>query len=121
MSYKVAILGASAKEDRYSYKAFKMLKEHGHQVFPVHPTLGKLEGEKVYSKLSEIPEKIHSLTLYVGPQISMAAEKEILEIAPQRVIMNPGAENPVLAEKLRAAGVEVVEGCTLVMLRTNQF
>jgi hypothetical protein len=35
--------------------------------------------------------------------------------------MNPGAENPALAEKAEQAGIEVVEGCTLVMLRTGQF
>lgn len=35
--------------------------------------------------------------------------------------MNPGAENFALAEKAEAAGIEVVEGCTLVMLQTGEF
>jgi len=35
--------------------------------------------------------------------------------------MNPGAENHALAAKAKEAGIEVVEGCTLVMLRTGQF
>lgn len=29
---------------------------------------------------------------------------------------NPGAENFALAEKAEEAGIEVIEGCTLVML-----
>ncbi len=33
--------------------------------------------------------------------------------------MNPGAENFALAEKAEEAGIEVVEGCTLVMLRSR--
>jgi hypothetical protein len=37
------------------------------------------------------------------------------------VIMNPGADNFALAEKAEEAGIEVVEDCTLVMLRTGQF
>jgi hypothetical protein len=35
--------------------------------------------------------------------------------------MNPGAENSALAARAEEAGIEVVEGCTLVMLRTGQF
>ena len=35
--------------------------------------------------------------------------------------MNPGAENETLAEKARDHGIEVIEGCTLVMLRTGTF
>jgi len=37
------------------------------------------------------------------------------------VIFNPGAENPDLAERLRKQGVETLEACTLVLLRTGQF
>jgi hypothetical protein len=40
---------------------------------------------------------------------------------PQRVIMNPGAENDELAAVASGAGIEVVEACTLVMLRTGLF
>jgi predicted CoA-binding protein len=35
----VAVLGASNKPDRYSYKAVMLLKEMGHAPYPVHPTL----------------------------------------------------------------------------------
>ena len=40
---------------------------------------------------------------------------------PRRIIFNPGAENEELAAAAREAGIEVVEGCTLVMLRTGTF
>ena len=35
--------------------------------------------------------------------------------------MNPGAENSDLAAKARERGIEVVEDCTLVMLRSGAF
>ena len=34
---RVAILGASDKPDRYSNKAQRLLRQHGHTVVPVHP------------------------------------------------------------------------------------
>jgi len=35
--------------------------------------------------------------------------------------MNPGAENDDLAAKARKHGIEVVEGCTLVMFGSGTF
>jgi hypothetical protein len=42
-------------------------------------------------------------------------------LKPRRVIFNPGSENEALAKKLREAGIEVVEACTLVLLRSEAF
>jgi predicted CoA-binding protein len=118
---RVAVLGASPKEERYSYKAVKMLKEHGHVPVPVHPKGHEVLGLKSVTSLDEIDEPVDTLTVYVGPAISGGELEQILSLRPRRVIFNPGAENPEIAHKLRAAGIEVVEACTLVMLRTDQF
>jgi predicted CoA-binding protein len=118
---KVAILGASAKPERYSNKAFHLLREYGHTAIPVAPALKELEGVKVVPTLSEIKEPIDTLTMYVGPQISDKLHDSILKLKPRRVIFNPGSENPALKEKLEGAGIKVEEACTLVLLRTNQF
>ena len=64
---------------------------------------------------------IDTVTLYLGPARSEPLIEEIIDAKPRRIIMNPGAENAALAEKAEDAGIEVVEGCTLVMLRTGQF
>ena len=117
----VAIIGASDQVDRYANKALHMLAEYGHQVFLVNPKLNEIEGQRVFPDVSALPEKVHTLTMYVRPETSSKMEKEILLHAPQRVIFNPGAENPALAEALRRSGIHVVEACTLVLLRTHQF
>ena len=121
MKEKVAILGASDRPDRYAHKAFRMLKEYGHQTLPVSPKLKELEGEKVYARLSEIKAPVDTLTMYVGTAISKELAPEILALKPKRVIFNPGSENPALAAELEKAGVRTEEACTLVLLRTNQF
>ncbi len=46
---------------------------------------------------------------------------DLLDGGMRRVIFNPGAENPELAERLRQHGKEVLEACTLVLLSTGQF
>lgn len=117
----VAILGASPKPERYAYKAFEMLREYGHRPIPVNPAFQEILGEKCYSKISDAPGPVDTVTLYLGEVRSNPLIDEIIKAKPRRIIMNPGAENFALAEKAEEAGIEVVEGCTLVLLRTGQF
>jgi predicted CoA-binding protein len=118
---KVAILGASRKPERYSNKAFHMLREYGHKVLPVSPGFSELEGVPVFANLGEIHEPVDTLTMYVGPAISSDLLSAILQLNPKRVIFNPGSENPELESALEKSGIKVEEACTLVLLRTKQF
>ena len=117
----VAVLGASDNPERYSYLAVKLLLEKGHQVFPVHPKLKEIQGQKVYASLNEVPKPVHTLTLYVGMEMSSKLADEILRLKPARIIFNPGAENQELERTASAQGIKTLEACTLVLLRTNQF
>ena len=121
MGQKVAILGASAKPERYANQAFHMLRDYGHTVLPISPVLKELEGVPVLRSLGDITGPVDTLTMYVGPSVSSGLEAAILKLHPRRVIFNPGSENPGLQSALAAAGIEVEEACTLVLLRTNQF
>ncbi len=117
----VAVLGATPKEDRYAYKAMKMLQEYGHTPVPVNPAFPEVLGLQCHASLADVPQSIDTLTLYVGEARSMPLIPEILAAKPRRIIFNPGAENPQLAEQAQAQGIETLEACTLVMLRTGQF
>ncbi|ORC32727.1 CoA-binding protein [Marispirochaeta aestuarii] len=118
---QVAILGASRNPERYSYKALNMLRNHGYKVVPVHPTLKEIEGVPVHNSLSEVKEKIHTLTLYVGPRHIGSEIDAIVKLNPGRVIFNPGTESEELKAALDSAGIPYMEACTLVLLSTGQF
>ncbi len=117
----VAILGASDKPGRYSYKALLALIEKGHTVFPVHQRLKEIDGIKVYPKIANIMDPIDTLTLYVSANISSLLIDEILQKDPKRIIFNPGAENTDLNAKAVKKGIKTLNACTLVLLHTNQF
>lgn len=117
----VAIVGASPRADRYARKALELLHEYRHHPIPVNPAYDKILGEKCYPNISAVPQPIDTVTLYLRETLSNPLIDEIIKVKPRRLIMNPGAENPVLAARAREAGIEVVEACTLVLLRTGQF
>lgn len=118
---RVAILGASNRPSRYSHQALVLLREKGHEVFPVNPLLKEIENVTVYPTLRDLPELPETLTMYVGPERSSALREDILACGARRVIFNPGSENADLEKALREKGIEALEACTLVLLRTGQF
>lgn len=119
---QVVVLGASSNPSRYSNMAMRELKKHGHRALPVHPRETEIEGVKVWPHISQLPAgEIDTLTMYVSKQLSTPITSSILKLAPKRVIFNPGSENPTLQKLLSEQGIEVLEACTLVMLRTGQF
>lgn len=117
----VAVIGASDKEDRYSNKAVKLLTEKGYTVFPVHQRIKLIDGLTVYRDISDIEEKLDTISLYVNADVSSQMTDDILKAAPRRVIFNPGAENDALEKALQAAGIETLRACTLVLLNTGEF
>jgi predicted CoA-binding protein len=117
----VAVIGASPKPNRYAYRAMEMLREHGHHAIPVNPAYPEILGEKCYASIGDLPGKIDTATLYVGKGRSDSVADEILKAKPGRIIFNPGAENADLASHAQQRGIEVIEGCTLVMLRSGSF
>lgn len=118
---KVVVLGASDKPHRYSHMAVLLLKEHGYPVIPVHPRLLKIEGFPIVPDLKAVREKVHTLTVYVGPQRIGPMIDDIVSLKPERVILNPGAESEELEKRLSEAGIPFLEACTLVMLNSGQF
>jgi uncharacterized protein len=120
----VAVLGASNDSSRYAYQAVKLLQEHGHRPLPVHPRESEVLGLPVYPSLAHLAdggEKVDTVTVYVNSALSEKMEKDLIRLAPRRVIFNPGAESALLEKSLRSNGIEVENACTLVLLRTNQF
>jgi uncharacterized protein len=117
----VAVVGASPKPNRYSYKALKLLQEKGHKPIPIAPARNDILGMHVYPSMVSVPDKIDTVTLYVGAARQSGIVEDVIKIKPKRIIFNPGTENPEVYDRLKEAGIEVIVACTLVMLYTDQF
>lgn len=118
---QVAVIGASSKPNRYSYKAIALLKEHNHIPIPVSMRDDEILGFKAYRSIEDIPTQIDTVTLYINPKVLAEIIDDIIAKAPKRVIMNPGTESEPAKELFRKHNIRVIEACTLVLLKTNQF
>ncbi len=117
---KTLVLGASLKPSRYSNIAINRLVLHEHEVEAVGLRKGEVAGIKISTE--KIPfEDIHTVTLYLNPQRQEEYYKYIISLKPERVIFNPGTENPTFFEMLQQKNIEIEVACTLVLLGTNQY
>jgi len=114
------VIGASENEARFSYKAIKALLKKNETVIALGKDSGQLDGVPIQTSIST-DEKVDTATLYINPSIQTIYEEFLLELNPNRVIFNPGTENPVLEDKLKNAGITTLNACTLVLLAANQY
>lgn len=120
MSKKTLVLGASLKPERYSHMAVKSLLHNGFPVIAIGRRQGWIEDIPV-SKDLIYNDDIHTVTLYMNASNQSEFLQYILDLHPQRIIFNPGTENPALERAAREKNIETVHGCTLVMLSTGQY
>ncbi len=111
-SRSVAIVGASANNNRPSWFVLKFLLTRGFKVFPVNPGLAgkEISGARVYARLDEIGEAIDIVDIFRNSQAAEGIVEEALALTPlPKVIwMQLGVRNEDAARRARAAGVTVI-------------
>ena len=114
------VIGASENPDRYANIAVKMLQDYRHSIYAFGIKAGKINDTDIVTFLPE-PDSIDTVTLYLSPKNQEPIMDQCLALNPRRIIFNPGTENPIFIQKASDLGIETIEACTLVMLRTNQY
>lgn len=122
MGKKTAIVGATTNKARYAYLAAQMLTEYDHEIVP----LGIREGVVFGKTILDIRNKpkidnIDTITVYISPAHQPEWYDYLLSLKPKRIIFNPGAENPEFEQLAEEKGIDAIEACTLVLLRSKQF
>src|SRR5205814_2045780 len=78
----IAMVGASAKDNRPSYFAFKYLSERGYIMIPINPGLAgkELLGRRIYANLSEVPEPIDMVEIFRASNYALPIVREALTV-----------------------------------------
>lgn len=120
MNKKTLVVGASLKTDRYSNMAVNKLQDNGHEVVAYGFADGNINSVKIDTSMLKY-EGIDTITMYLSPIRQKAYYDYIISQKPNRVIFNPGTENPDFYKTLTDHDIEVEVACTLVLLSTNQY
>jgi predicted CoA-binding protein len=108
----IAMVGASNKDSRPSYFAFKYLLERGYNMIPVNPgQAGKqLLGRTIYARLADIPEPVDMVDIFRASQYALPIVREALAMKPrpQVIWMQLGVRDDEAARLAEANGMKVV-------------
>jgi len=108
----IAMVGASEKQNRPSYFAFKYLLERGYTMIPVNPGHAghDMLGQRIYAKLADIPAPVDMVDIFRGSRYAPAIVQEALALKtlPSVIWMQLGVRNDEAAALAEANGMKVV-------------
>lgn len=117
---KTLILGASAKPYRYACLAAKSLLAHQHEIVLIGKSGGEVGGVSINTMMLQT-EGVDTVTMYLRPEHQKEYYHYIMQLAPRRIIFNPGTENNELVRLAQQHGILTEEACTLVLLNSGQY
>ena len=120
MNKKTLVLGASGKLNRYSNLVIRKLVGFGYETVAYGLTPEEVFAVHIDTEL--IPYKnIDTVTIYLDAFNQKEYYDYVLSLDPNRVIFNPGAENPEFYTILNKHNIDFEVACTLTLLATNQY
>jgi uncharacterized protein len=117
---KTLVLGASENPERYSNMAIMRLRGKGHPVVAIGHRTARTGDVDIETEKKPFTD-VDTVTLYLNPMRQKEYYDYILSLRPNRIIFNPGAENPELSALASANGIQPLAACTLVLLSIDQF
>jgi predicted CoA-binding protein len=124
---RIAVCGLSRTKDSGASAIYLRLRDHGYQVFPVHPTAEVLHGDPCYPNLSAIPDGVDAVFIMNSPDVTEKIVDEAASLGIKRVWMHnnvlmPSSVSQTAVDRCREANIEVISvGCPMMFLEPDFF
>jgi predicted CoA-binding protein len=112
---RVAVTGVSREaKDHGSNVVYKRLRERGYEVFAVNPNADRVEGDRCYHHLKEIPGGVDGVVIGTRPERAEQTMHECAELGIKHVWMHRGPGHGSVSETAadfgRENGIAVIDG-----------
>ena len=104
----IAVVGLSDNPLRPSHGVSAYMQSQGYRIVPVNPSIAEALGEKSYSSLLDVPEKIDVVNIFRRPEFVEEVVDQAIQLKAPAIWMQEGVVNQRAAEKAQKAGIFVV-------------
>ncbi|HEU5234699.1 MAG TPA: CoA-binding protein [Terriglobales bacterium] len=104
----IAVVGLSSDPMRPSFGVSQYMQRKGYRIIPVNPNESSVLGEKAYSTLSEVPEKIDVVDVFRRPEFVPEIVEETIRSKIPALWLQEGIIHETAAKRARDAGITVV-------------
>ncbi len=104
----IAVVGLTDRPTRSSYGVSHYMQTQGYRIIPVNPNIAKSLGEKAYSSLLDVPDKIDIVNVFRRPEAVPEVVDQAIRLGVPAIWMQEGVVHEEAAEKARQAGIFVV-------------
>jgi predicted CoA-binding protein len=104
----IAVVGLSSRRSRPSYGVSEYMQTAGYRIIPVNPNESEVLGEKAYSTLDDVPERIDIVDIFRRSELVPEVVDAAIRVGARGVWMQEGVIHEDAAKLARAAGLEVV-------------
>lgn len=111
----IAVVGVSTKTTKFGTSAFRELRKHGLEVYPVHPSMDRLDDVKCYRSVADLPLTPDCVFVSIKPDAAIEVVNQAAAKGVRRIWFQQGADFSEAADKARQAGLEVVSGRCILM------
>ena len=111
----LAIAGISRNPQAFSARAFKDLVQKGYKVIPVNPNAESIEGQKCYSSVKKLPEKVGGVLIFTPPSETEKVVREAAAAGIRRIWIQQGAQSEGALRFCRENGLPAVSGQCILM------
>nr|WP_321457447.1 CoA-binding protein [uncultured Cohaesibacter sp.] len=107
---RIALVGASNRPERASYRVMEFLLDRGYEVIPVNPGKEGQEilGQKVFARLADIDGPVDMVDVFRNSEAASDVTDEAIEIGAKVVWMQLNVYNEDAAKRAEDAGLKVV-------------
>ncbi len=113
----IAVVGIKAGEHDDAFRVPRYMQAQGYRIIPVSPKLSTVLGEPVFGSLLDLDGPVDLVNLFRAADHIPAHTDEILSMIsqPKVVWMQLGIRHEQSADRLREAGIAVIEDCCLMV------
>ena len=104
----IAVVGLSDNPERTSYQIAKIMQEIGYRIIPVNPMIEEVLGEKAYPSLSDVPEDIDIINVFLRSEFLPDIAKEAAKTNAKVFWAQQGIVNEEAYSYLKERGWTVV-------------